>query len=593
VEILIMPKPTYEEIRKRLKELEAENIAIMQESERLQEINEKFKALFNRNLHCIFIHDFDGNFLDANEAALKLLGYKREEIPSINFSTLIDEDQVAKAFAAIEEIKQNGFFKNFIEFKLRCKDGSYVWVETDSSLLFQDDNPYAVLGVARDITDRKNAQDALRKSEERYRQIVEHAPTGIYEVDLQKLKFSRVNSIMCQVTGYTEDEFLTMSPDALLTEDSKQEYSNRLNRILAGEKIPETAEYQIRTKDGRKMWVLSSTNIDYENGKPAYASVIVTNISDRKQAEEDLHLSEERYEIATQAAHVGVWDWDIQTGDFHLDSNVKEFLGYSDSEIPNDLEIWSDYVHPDDQQAVMDAFQRHIDGLTPEFNFEHRMLHKDGSIRWIMARGTALRDALGKPIRVIGTDTDITRRKLAEEALQQAHDELEHRVSERTAELAKTNKRLKEREKELKNKTLKLKEANTALKVLLQQREADKSELEERVLLNVSEMVIPFIEKIKTMAINEKEKTYIDIIQSNINDIISPFIHNLSAKHIKLTPTEIKVVNLIKQGKTTKEIAKSMNVAASTIDFHRDSIRKKLGIKNKKINLTTYLTSIS
>jgi PAS domain S-box-containing protein len=593
VEILIMPKPTYEEIRKRLKELEAENIAIMQESERLQEINEKFKALFNRNLHCIFIHDFDGNFLDANEAALKLLGYKREEIPSINFSTLIDEDQVAKAFAAIEEIKQNGFFKNFIEFKLRCKDGSYVWVETDSSLLFQDDNPYAVLGVARDITDRKNAQDALRKSEERYRQIVEHAPTGIYEVDLQKLKFSRVNSIMCQVTGYTEDEFLTMSPDALLTEDSKQEYSNRLNRILAGEKIPETAEYQIRTKDGRKMWVLSSTNIDYENGKPAYASVIVTNISDRKQAEEDLHLSEERYEIATQAAHVGVWDWDIQTGDFHLDSNVKEFLGYSDSEIPNDLEIWSDYVHPDDQQAVMDAFQRHIDGLTPEFNFEHRMLHKDGSIRWIMARGTALRDAQGKPIRVIGTDTDITRRKLAEEALQQAHDELEHRVSERTAELAKTNKRLKEREKELKNKTLKLKEANTALKVLLQQREADKSELEERVLLNVSEMVIPFIEKIKTMAINEKEKTYIDIIQSNINDIISPFIHNLSAKHIKLTPTEIKVVNLIKQGKTTKEIAKSMNVAASTIDFHRDSIRKKLGIKNKKINLTTYLTSIS
>ena len=106
-------------------------------------------------------------------------------------------------------------------------------------------------------------------------------------------------------------------------------------------------------------------------------------------------------------------------------------------------------------------------------------------------------------------------------------------------------------------------------------------------------MVIPFIEKIKALTTNETEKTYIDIIHSNINDIISPFIQNLSAKQIKLTPTEIKVVNFIKQGQTTKEIAKLMNVADSTIDFHRDSIRKKLGIKNKKINLATYLSSIS
>jgi PAS domain S-box-containing protein len=588
-----MPEPKYEEIRKMLRELEAENIAIRQKNERLQDINEKYKALFNRNLHCIFIHDFDGNFLDANEASLKLLGYKRAEISSINFSTLIDEEQLTTAFAAIEEIKQTGFFKNFIEFKLRHKDGSYVWVETDSSLVFKNGNPYAVLGVARDITDRKNAQEALRKSEERYRQIVEHAPTGIYEVDLKQMKFAWVNSIMCQVTGYTENEFLTMSPDALLTEVSKQKYSERLRMILAGEKIPETTEYQIRTKDGREMWVLASTNIDYENGKPTHASVIVTNISDRKEAEEALQLSEERYELATEAARVGIWDWDVQTGDFHLDSNVKEFLGYKDAEILNDLEIWSNYVHPDDQQAVMDAFQKHIDGLIPEFNYEHRMLHKDGSICWIMARGITIRDDQGNPVRVVGTDTDITRRKQAEEALQQAHDKLEHRVSERTAELAKTNERLKSREIELKNKTLRLKEVNTALKVLLQQRGADKSELEERVLLNVSKMVIPYIEKIKTMATNEKEKTYIDIIQSNINDIISPFIHNLSAKHIKLTPTEIKVVNLIKQGQTTKEIAKSMNVAASTIDFHRDSIRKKLGIKNKRINLSTYLTSLS
>jgi PAS domain S-box-containing protein len=112
---------------------------------------------------------------------------------------------------------------------------------------------------------------------------------------------------------------------------------------------------------------------------------------------------------------VGVWDWNVQTDEFYLDPNVKEILGYSDSEIPNKLDVWSEYVHPEDKQSVMETFQAHIDGKTPEFVFEHRMIHKDDSIRWILARGTAMHDDQGNPIRVVGTDTDITARKQAEE----------------------------------------------------------------------------------------------------------------------------------------------------------------------------------
>jgi len=123
---------------------------------------------------------------------------------------------------------------------------------------------------------------------------------------------------------------------------------------------------------------------------------------ERKQVEETLRESKERYSLATRAARVGVWDWNVQTGEFYLDPNVKAILGYSDDEIPNDLDVWATYVYPDDRQPVMEAFQAHLE-------------RQDGSIRWILARGTALRDAQGNPIRVVGTDADITMRKHAEQ----------------------------------------------------------------------------------------------------------------------------------------------------------------------------------
>ncbi|MGD9304295.1 MAG: PAS domain S-box protein [Desulfobacterales bacterium] len=591
----------------KLERLEKEYNELKRKIEELRKDQEKYKALFNRNLHCIFVHDFEGNFLDANEASLNLLGYTRDEIPYINFATLIDEDQMPKALAAIEEIKRYGFVKNFLEFRLEKRDGDHVWVETDSSLIYQNEHPYAILGVARDITERKVAEKALRESESRYKQTIEHAPTGIYEIDIVNSKFTRVNDIMCQVTGYDRKEFLSMDPMMLLAEESKPQLIDRATKVLAGENILDTSEYKIRTKDGRELWVLASTKIHYENGKPLRASTVTSDITQRKQAEEALRQSEARYELATRAAQVGVWDWNMQTNEFHLDPNVKAILGYSDEEIPNDIEIWSNYVHPDDKKAVMDAFQAHIDGKTPEFVFEHRMPHKDGSIRWILARGTAIRNAQGTPIRVIGTDTDITRLKQAEKALRKSYDELEQRVADRTVELAKTNEQLKKeieerkqtelslknREKELKNKTLSLKELNTALKVLLEQRETDKAELEERVLLNINELILPYLEKLKTKDLRDKQKAYVDIIYSNLNDIVSPLMRSLSAKLIKLSPTEIQVINLIKQGKTTKEIAATMNLATSTIDFHRNNIRGKFGIKNKKINLTSYLSTLS
>ncbi len=141
-------------------------------------------------------------------------------------------------------------------------------------------------------------------------------------------------------------------------------------------------------------------------------------IAVRKQAEAALRISQERYQMATQAASVGVWDWNLQTGDFYLDSNLKALLGYTDEEIPNDPAIWIGCVHPDDRQPALETLQAHLDGQTPAYIFEYRMLHKDGSVRWFLTRGTAIRDEHGQTIRLVGTDMDTTERMQAKQALE-------------------------------------------------------------------------------------------------------------------------------------------------------------------------------
>ncbi len=139
----------------------------------------------------------------------------------------------------------------------------------------------------------------------------------------------------------------------------------------------------------------------------------------------------ERYDMATKAAKVGIWDWDIEGGGFYLDKNVKALLGYSDEEIPNDLDEWFTYVFEEDRPAVQEAIEKHLSGETPQYVIEHRMRHKDGSLRWILCRGTAVRNGNGKAIRIVGTDMDITEKKVIEmikedllEKLQNAHEKI-------------------------------------------------------------------------------------------------------------------------------------------------------------------------
>ena len=137
-----------------------------------------------------------------------------------------------------------------------------------------------------------------------------------------------------------------------------------------------------------------------------------------------------------------------------------------------------------------------------------------------------------------------------------------------------------------------LNELNSALSILLKKREQDKNALEEKVLCNIKRLAVPYIEKLKRSRLNDDQETCLNILESNINDIISSFAREMSSKYLGLSPTEIQVANLIKDGKQTKKIADILNLSTNTIVTHRYKIRSKLGLKNKKVNLRAYLQSI-
>ena len=167
---------------------------------------------------------------------------------------------------------------------------------------------------------------------------------------------------------------------------------------------------------------------------------------------------------------------------------------------------------------------------------------------------------------------ELAERRRAERALQEAHDKLESRIAARTRELEETN---------------------TALKVVIQRIEAAKAETEERILWNINEQIVPYLEKLKRVARDDKARSYLGLLEANLDEITATFPSRLSSTFSSLTPTEIEVAKLIMHGKTSKEIAGLMSIATSTIDFHRNNIRKKVGLNASRVNLRSYLSSLS
>jgi PAS domain S-box-containing protein len=341
---------------------------------------------------------------------------------------------------------------------------------------------------------------------------------------------------------------------------------NKVCSICPAEKTLKTGEPHevIDFSSYKKNWILRSYPVRNEKGFLIGIVELVTDITERRRAEEALRQSEQKYRELFENASDIIFILDFDGKILSCNAAASKTFGYEPDQILG-LSI-ENLLDRDYLPVVRDLFQKKIGNIEVQNPQEYLTYTKDGKAVWVEVNARIMKETGGQ-VSIHGIARNITERKMMEEAL-------------------------KKRERELEEKSRNLEDANTALKVLLKRREEDKTELEEKVTYNMRALILPYIENLKINHINSHQLNQLKIIERNINEIISPFLRTLSSKYPNLTPTEIKIINFIKEGRTTKEMAGLLNVSARTVEVHRDNIRKKLSLKNRKANLRSHLLAL-
>ncbi|NJL41353.1 MAG: PAS domain S-box protein [Leptolyngbyaceae cyanobacterium SM1_4_3] len=374
----------------------------------------------------IFVQDRLGRFTYVNPAGARtfecdrnyLVGKTCEDLHlSANLTALLNE-QHRKVFVSGQPL--SGEIN--IPTATASRDYEYIFNPIRG---IQGDISTAVF-VARDITERKQTEIALRESEEKYRNLFESATDSIFIVDAVTHELLEVNWVASILLGYTRRELFSIPfREISLPLDTSRRTSLMRDLENFGSVV---FEHVYRCKDGREVPVeISSRVIEYED-RLAILN-FVRDITTRKQAETYLRESEEKLRIALEAAQLGIWDTELTTGRITWSPNLETMFGFLPGAFDGSYETFLSHLHPDDrdyvQQAVSTAIRRQED-----YDIEFRVIWSDGTVRWIASKGKAFYSDTGKPVRMAGINLDITNRKRAEDLIYKVHQELTQQSNE-------------------------------------------------------------------------------------------------------------------------------------------------------------------
>lgn len=415
-----------------------------------RESERRYQALFNDNPSICFTLDQRGVVIAVNAFGAHQLGYRVEELVGASVLRIFHPEDRALVVQQLHECLKQPEKIALLEFRKIRKDGGLLWVKATVRVAPDATGQPVVLIVCQEITEQKLAEAQLKNSKEQFQLLFELAPIGMVIKSIEG-RCLDANPAFCQALAYSREELIAKQLDHLTHPDDLAK-SRVLKQQLLNGAIPYfQMEKRYLAKDGSVVYaILQVSLISNTNGTPLHFIGQMVNITERKQVEQEIiklnaeleerilartqalqesegkvRASEERYELATEAGRVTVWDWCIRSNEIYIDPKLKLMLGYEPGANEIRVEEWMNFIHPDDLAKVKEQVKAHFAGQTASYQLEHRLLQQNGIGRWFMVHGHVIRDVDGQPCRMLGTHTDITDRKKAEQALQESNKQFQ------------------------------------------------------------------------------------------------------------------------------------------------------------------------
>ena len=518
------------------------------DEERHKSYENRYRVLAEHQAEIVCCWLPDTTLTFVNEAYCRLMGRPAGDLLGRRWLSFIPSETRAGVRTFYERLAVEPRVSLY-EHEVTGVDGRTLWMQwIDAPIFDEQGSVLEFQSIGRDLTGHRDALTALQDSEERFRAFMSQLPALAFIKD-EKSRILFTNQYMQKLMGSQK----WLGRDALenLPADAAARILDDDRRVLEGGR-PVLIEEAIPVKSGEtRVFETRKFPIGRE-GKPPLLGAISLDITQKKRSEEALRASEERYRQLAEASRDFIFVLDCSDRFAYVNSASEEVTGKRPEALIGRSRS-SLGVSPEMLARQKEANDTVFETGEPLFVEGQYLLGKGGRPAWHNVTLVPLRDGNGEVRALLGVARDVT---------------------------------------EARERAQRLEEANVALKVLLRHREEDRQELEEQFLANFRKLILPSLEKLKKTGLTPRQRAYVDVVEMNVSKVFSASGAAAGLVKASLTPIEMRIVGFIKEDKTTKEIGALLNLSPRTVEYYRDRIRKKLGLKSKNVNLRSYLYSL-